>query len=123
MPSNDLGDTARVQAEALVNATASARRLGADVRNALVDAVARDLGSESHSWTATPDTHVGMTRVHIEKMAAAIMENRYKAWFKCGIHDWLALPVTDDTGDHFCWLCGSLFSPTGAPLNEPEKPG
>jgi hypothetical protein len=63
-----------------------------------------------------------MTKYQIEKMAHHARENRYTAWMRCGTHNWSVLPVTKDSGDHYCIACYSLFSMSGALLNQPEKP-
>jgi hypothetical protein len=62
-----------------------------------------------------------MTRYNVEKMAKELADARYDLWRKCGTHKWSALPTTQDTGDHYCVTCLTLFSRTGEPLNAPKS--
>ena|SRR5258708_4926874 len=61
-----------------------------------------------------------MTRHEIEQIAQAFGDDRYSLWIECGQHDWPALPLTTDTGEHYCLLCGAFFSVDGALLNQPR---
>ena len=63
-----------------------------------------------------------MTRRHIEDIARSLGEDRYSIWTrKCGTHHWSRLPLTADTGEHSCVQCGTLFSTSGATLNQPQR--
>jgi hypothetical protein len=62
-----------------------------------------------------------MNRYHIDKMAKDLAATRHELWVKCGAHNWSALPTTQDTGEHYCITCLTLFSTTGEPLNVPER--
>ena len=63
-----------------------------------------------------------MTRHHIEKMARDLADRRYELWIKCGAHNWATLLTTQDTGEHYCVTCLTLFSSKGEPINAPQKP-
>jgi len=54
-----------------------------------------------------------MTHYHIEKMAHDLADTRHELWIKCGAHNWAALPTTQDTGEHYCITCLTLFSSRG----------
>jgi hypothetical protein len=63
-----------------------------------------------------------MTRYNVEKMAKDLADSRDDLWRKCGTHNWSTLPTTQDTGDHYCVTCLTVFSQTGEPLNKPGPP-
>ena len=64
-----------------------------------------------------------MTRYHIEKMARDLADTRHELWVKCGPHNWATLLRTQDTGEHYCITCLTLFSSSGEPINPPQNPG
>ena len=63
-----------------------------------------------------------MNRYHVETMASNLADTRPELWVKCGAHNCATLPTTQDTGEHYCIQCLTLFSSTGEPLNAPGKP-
>ncbi len=62
-----------------------------------------------------------MMRYHVERMANDLADMRYELWSQCGAHNLSALPTTQDTGEHYCITCLTLFSVKGEPLNAPQR--
>ncbi len=56
----------------------------------------------------------------IERASRVLSEG--ERWAKSQ-HDMQALPVTEDTGDHYCPNCCTLSTPGGAALNALHQPG
>jgi hypothetical protein len=64
------------------------------------------------------------TREQVERASRVLSDDeRWSKWVACPQHDVPALPVTEDTGDHYCPNCCTLFTPGGAALNAPHQPG
>lgn len=63
-----------------------------------------------------------MTRLEVEKIAAALGDERYGRWVNCpSPHGYASLPSTD-SGELYCPNCMTLFDATSkATLNIPER--
>jgi hypothetical protein len=61
------------------------------------------------------------TRLEIENESHVLGDDRWRAWMKCGVHNWQTLPQTD-SGEHYCPDCCTLWTADGAIQNIPDPP-
>jgi hypothetical protein len=65
-----------------------------------------------------------MTRSEVERLAKQQFTDdteRWKIWMNCGVHNCRSLPLTTDSGEHYCPNCCTIWSPDGAIQNIPRK--